>query len=270
MRLLTLFVIAALTACTETTAPEPAEATFDGALNSMLVGITAHGERLSWVLGCRGCHGKDLQGALWDNDPKGYGVMWASNLTRTVPRLTDSQLRMLLQVGTHPERKDMWVMPSENFQHLSRADMDALTAYLRTLPPAGDPSPAPVLGPRARKEIANGEVKSAARLVAELRGVLPADAGEQHAQGRYIAAVTCAECHGAKLEGRPNDTPDLIVAGGYTRDEFEKLITTGVPPGKRKLKELMRDVAKNRYSRLTPRERDALYAYLKARAEHPQ
>jgi hypothetical protein len=32
----------------------------------------------------------------------------------------------------------------------------------------------------------------------------------------------------------------------------------------------MQSVAKTRFSRLTPHERDALYAYLKARAELPQ
>lgn len=269
LRLLTLVLFGALAACSDGRDATP-EITFDGALNSMPVGVGDHGDRLAWVLGCRGCHGKDLQGKLWDNDPRGYGVMWASNLTRVVPTMTDEQLTILLRVGRHPTRKDMWVMPSELFQHLSPSDTRTLIAFLRTLRPAGARSPQPVLGPRAKREIASGEVKPAHHLVAELRGVLPADAGSQHAFGRYIATVTCAECHGSKLEGKPNDTPDLVVAGGYSRDEFEKLLTTGVPTGGRKLKELMQDVAKNRYSRLTPRERDALYGYLKARAEQPQ
>ena len=270
LRSLTLVAIAMLMACSTEAEQSSPLITFDGALNSMPVGVSAHGERLSWVLGCRGCHGADLQGKIWDSDPKGYGVMWASNLTRAIPAMTDEQLTILLQVGKHPTRADMWVMPSELFQHLSRPDMLALIAYLRTVRPAGKLTPPPVLGPRAKMEIASGEVKPAARLVAELRGVLPADAGEQKAFGRYIATLTCAECHGAQLEGKPNDTPDLIVAGGYSRDQFETLITTGVPIGDRKLNDLMQDVAKNRYSRLTPNERDALYAYLKARADQAE
>ena len=273
MRLLTLVAFAALMACSDGSEPAAPEVTFDGALNSMPVGVGDHGDRLSWVLGCRGCHGKDLQGRIWDNDPQGYGVMWASNLTRVVPTMTDEQLTILLQVGKHPTRDDMWVMPSELFQHLSAADTRTLIAFLRTLRPAGRPTPPPVLGPKAKKEIASREVKPAHRLVAELRGVLPHDLGQDHAFGRYIAAVTCAECHGTKLEGHEDPdgkTPDLVVAGGYSRAEFERLITTGVPTGNRKLQELMQDVAKNRYSRLTPNERDALYAYLKARAQQPQ
>jgi hypothetical protein len=71
------------------------------------------------------------------------------------------------------------------------------------------------------------------------------------------------------LEGRgPGKPPNLIVAGGYTREEFERLITQGIPTGNRKLKPAMAIVAQTRFSHLTHHERDALYAYLKARAEH--
>jgi hypothetical protein len=61
--------------------------------------------------------------------------------------------------------------------------------------------------------------------------------------------------------------PDLVVAGGYSREEFERLITTGVPLGNRKLNPMMSGVAQRRFTHMTPHERDALYAYLKARAE---
>jgi mono/diheme cytochrome c family protein len=249
---------------------QAAAVAFDGAEARHASEQIAHGERLTSVLGCRGCHGKDLQGQLWDDNPKEYGVMWASNITRTVPANSDEQLRRLLVKGVHPRRKELWVMPSELFQHLAESDLEALVAYLRTLPPAGETSPDPKLGPRALREIASGEVKPAAQLVRELKDVGPVDLGEAHALGRYITRVTCAECHGAELKGRPGDTPDLITTGVYSREEFEKLITKGEAPGGRKIGDLMQSVAKNRFSRLTPHERDALYAYLKGRAERPQ
>lgn len=150
--------------------------------------------------------------------------------------------------------------------------MKALLAYVRSLPPAGAPTPPPHFSPQDKKEIASGDFKPALELVKEDRDQLPVDLGPGYALGRYITEVTCAECHGPKLEGhkRPGSPPDLIVAGGYTRAEFERLITTGVPTGGRKLRVLMAEVAKYRFSHLTPHERDALYAYLKARAEQPQ
>lgn len=243
---------------------------FDGANLSDAASRNVHGERLSRVLGCRGCHGPDLEGRKFDDDPDGYGVLWASNLTRSVPAMSDDQLDTLLRNGVHPTRSQMWLMPSENFQHLSDLDVAALIAHLRTLRPAGQPSPGPVLGPKAHAEVKAGTIKAAAELVREPDYALPADLGPATARGRYIAAVTCAECHGGQLQGG-RDTPDLAIAGAYSRKEFERLLTSGVASGNRKLQnELMAAVAKSRYSKMTVVERDALYAYLKARAEQPQ
>lgn len=232
-----------------------------------------HGKRLSSVLGCGGCHGASLEGQKFDDDPKGYGVMWASNLTQSVPSMSDAQLERLLREGVHPSRAEMWVMPSEIFQHLSGPDMTALIAYLRTLPKGGQPSPPPVLGPRALAEIADGSIKPADVMTEKNRDVLPFDAGPKLAQGRHIASLTCAECHGMKLEGNispEGSTPDLAVASAYSADEFDHFITTGETPGKRKIHELMVSVAKRRYSNLTWEERKSLYAYLVARANRPQ
>jgi cytochrome c5 len=227
------------------------------------------GERLTYVLGCRGCHGSRLDGRLWDHDPRGYGVMWAPNLTRAVAGMTDAQLRDVLVRGIHPRRGDLWVMPSELFQHLAEPDLTALILYLRSVEPAGEASPDPRPGPRALREIASGEAKPAATLVRELRATLPVDAGPEHALGRYITSVTCAECHGHRLEGHRSEeesTPDLAIVSAYSREEFERLITRGEAKDGRRIAELMINVATNRFSRLTQGERDAVYAYLRARA----
>ncbi len=259
----------ALTACgsSETTeeggvAEQPAVA-FDGAQVTEASAKIAHGDRLTSVLGCRGCHGKELQG-------KRFYELYASNLTRDVANYSDAQFEKLLREGVHPTGRDVWAMPSELFQHLSKPDMAALVTYFRTLKPAGEPTGKPLpFEPETKKLIAEGKIKPAAAFVRESRTVGPGDLGTNHALGRYITRVTCAECHGAKLDGG-GDTPDLIVAGGYSRAEFEKLITQGVPTGDRKLKKLMVNVAQRRFSHLTRSERDAIYAYLKARAEQPQ
>ena len=236
--------------------------TFDGALVTEAAARVTHAKRISDVLGCTGCHGAGLQGQRF------YEV-YASNLTREIPKYTDAQLERLMREGVHPTGRDVWAMPSETFQHMSQPDMAALIDYLRTLRPAGPPTQARLpWEPEAEKMIAEGKLKPAAAWVAEVRTKAPLDLGSQHALGRYITRVTCAECHGPELKGIPGDTPDLIVAGGYSREEFEKLITQGVLTGNRKLKnELMADVARNRFAKLTAHERDALYAYLKARAE---
>ena len=248
----------------------PAAITFEGA-DAKGAQQIAHGERISRVLGCHGCHGDNLQGQEWDNDPKGYGLLWTSNLTRAIPTMSDAQLDSLLRKGMHPTRKELWAMPSQIFQHMSDADLAALTAYLRTVKPAGNVRPTPVLGPKAIEEWKSGKFTPAADEVRKPAYRLPPDLGDATAQGRYIISMTCTECHGGQLAGNPGDTPDLIVASGYSRAEFEKFLTTGVPSGNRKLKnELMSTVAKSRFSKMTASERDVVYAYLKARAEQPQ
>lgn len=248
----------------------PAQLTFDGADETEAIAKLAHGARLTRVLGCTGCHGNELTGLNFTADHPEYGPLYASNLSLLLPNYSDAQIEAVLRQGVHPTRKTVWGMPSEIFQHLSAPDMAALIAYLRTVPPGGQPTPPPQFSAQDKKDIASGLYKPAIQGVRETRNLLPVDAGPQFALGRYITSVTCAECHGPKLEGRPGDTPNLIVAGGYSRAEFEKLITQGIPTGNRKLNSMMSGVAKTRFAHLAPHERDALYAYLKARAELPQ
>lgn len=237
---------------------------FDGAAVTNASAQLAHGKRLTAVLGCTGCHGNALEGER-------FYELYASNLTREVPKYSDGQLERLLRHGERIDGKDLWGMPSETFQHLSDADLDSLTAYLRSLTPAGKPTqPALPFEKETKELIAKGEFKPAADFVREQRSMGPADLGSDYALGRYITTATCAECHGPRLEGNPGDSPNLIVVGGYSRAEFERLITRGIPTGNRKLKHLMVDVAQTRFAYLTQHERDALYAYLKARADRPQ
>lgn len=244
---------------------KPAEITFDGAQVTDAAARIAHGERLTHVLGCTGCHNKGLVGDR-------FYELYASNLTREIPKYSDAQFDRLLRHGERPNGKDLDAMPSEVFQHLSDTDTADLLAYLRTLRPHGIPTqPALPNTEETKKLIAAGELKPAAEWVRLLKDKTPVDLGPRYALGRYITMVTCAECHGSELNGDPHPSPgappNLIVAGGYSRSEFERLITQGVPTGNRKLREMMSGVAQRRFSHLTPHERDELYAYLKARAE---
>jgi cytochrome c553 len=275
MRTLGSALLLALAACGQQQKPvePPGRISFDGAEATGAAARRAHGERLTRVLGCTGCHGKALAGEQFEPEMKQYGPIYASNLTIEVPEYSDAQLDGIIRHGTHPDRKTVWIMPAEVFQHLGDADYRTLVAYLRSLKPTGAKLPPPQFSKLDKEDIASGKYKPATQYVREEQGALPVDLGPRHALGRYISAVTCAECHGMKLDGEqppgPGRPPDLVVAGGYSRGEFERLITKGIPTGNRKLREMMSDVAKTRFAYLTPHERDALYAYLKARAEQP-
>ena len=216
----------ALAACNRGAAPQ----TFDGATATDPAALIRHGERLTHVLGCTGCHDVKLQGTFLTKDEPRYGPLYASNLSVELRQYTDAQIDGMIRHGVHPERKTLWGMPSEIFQRLSDPDQKALTAFLRSLQPIGSKLPAPQFSKLDKEEIATGKFKPTVKLVEETASQLPVDLGPQVALGRYITEVTCAECHGAKLEGNPRAAmgkiPNLTVAGGYTRAEFERLMTS--------------------------------------------
>ena len=257
-----------------TAAVVPAAVTFDGADATDPAKRLAHGERLSHVLGCRGCHEPNLEGSWFNKDSPEMGKLYASNLTRVLPTMTDAELESLLRSGRHPTRGDMWIMPSEIFQRLSDADMAALIAHLRTVKPSGEATPPPVLSAAATAAIAAGKLKPVTAYVDEYKTKVPVDLGPEHALGRYVSAATCAECHGGDLTGVPEFTPgtnvpDLDIAGTYSAEELARLLITGEGKTRKDLG-LMTIVSKGHFSHLTPRERAAVVAYLKARAERPQ
>lgn len=236
-------------------------------------GAVAHGERLARVLGCRGCHGDDLTGRPWIEDSE-VAILFTSNLTRAVPAYSDAALAQTIRNGARPDGSPLWDMPSSLFTDLADADMAALIAYLRTVPPSGQTHPRIVIGPEGRREIEAGTIRPEPAVVQSSRGKGPPPLDGRHDWARYMIRATCSECHGLDLaghegrEGRPGP-PDLLVAGGYSREQLRHLLRTGAPPDGRRLG-LMADVARGRFAHMTPREIDAIYDYLAARAARPQ
>ena len=164
----------------------PAEISFDGAEAKVGAARVAHGERISWALGCRGCHGPELQGHY-------FYERYASNLTRDLSKYSDTEIDRVLRTGVPHGGRDLWGMPSEIFQHLSTADMRALIADLRTLKPSGQPTQAPLPWETdAKAMIAKGELRTAKDQVIHDKSIGPVDLGERYALGRYLTRVTCA------------------------------------------------------------------------------
>ncbi len=233
--------------------------------------LVQKGERVASLLGCFGCHGKDLHGKPWEDEPE-FAVLYSSNLTRALPRYTDAQLERAIREGVRYDESPLWEMPSDAFLHLGAPDMHALIAYLRSVPQGGNDHPRMVLGPEGEKEIQAGTFTPATDAVKKTRHVVPLFAGANNAWGRYLSQVVCSECHGPDLRGNPDPEtfrPDLIVAASYTLTDFRTLLKTGQPTGNRTL-ELMATVSESRFSHLTEPEVDAIHAYLVARAAVPR
>ena len=229
-----------------------------------------HGERLSKVLGCSGCHEPDLTGQDWSD---AVGTLWTSNLTQSAQRYSQDELAAMITEGKRPDRPLM-DMPSYLFSGLNPADVDALATYLVTLKPKGAVHPDPSIGPQLLTMQAKGEWMDSAKRVSAMKGKGPPDLGDEVAYGRYIARATCAECHGMDLTGGKepmdrdgNPPPDLRIVASYDPEEFVTLMRTGKAAGDREVG-LMSTVARGRYANFTDAEVGAVRAYLTKLAVH--
>ncbi len=224
----------------------------------------AHGERLSKVLGCTGCHNDQLTGNDW-SEP-GYGTLWSANLTRSAARWSEAELTQMIVAGERPDRPLM-DMPSHLFARLHPDDVAAVVAYLKSLKPNGPVHPELSIGPLLQKEIDAGDYRNSVQEVADHAGKAPPDLGPEVAAGRQIVGVTCAECHGTDLRGRPAPDPestawpDLRIVASYTPQDFVTLMRTGKAAGGPEVG-LMSKVARRRFANLTDAEVGAVRAYL--------
>ena len=229
----------------------------------------ADAPRQAHVLGCVGCHGEGLRGNRMFEEP-GVATVWAPNLTEIAARASDEQLAQAIRQGVGVDGRPLWIMPSASLSRLSDSELGALIRYVRSLPRGGAATPAVSVGLLGRVGIATGKFRSAPALLEEYRVRTPYDLGPEHAAGRRITELNCAECHGPDLGGGEvgdeGVTPSLNVAGAYSLDQFRALMRTGRPPGGRHLG-LMGEVARGRFAYLRNEEILALYQYLRARAE---
>ncbi|MFC2951794.1 c-type cytochrome [Marinicaulis aureus] len=231
-----------------------------------------HGRHIARTRGCFGCHGQQLQGKDFDEQWDWPERAVAPNLALYAREHDVATLEAAIRQGIGANGKGLVSMPSYNFARLTDEDLAALIAFLRSAPVVEIDLPKPKLGWIARWSFATGEethYEEWADHVPALR--VDPEAEPQRALGEYLAMTMCNECHGLDLRGATlwdAVTPDLIIVSAYSRDEFEKLITTGVAMSGRELG-LMRLVAPDRFPELSKEEIDALYLHLTALADEP-
>ena len=244
---------------------------FDPALSADPA-LLAHGRHVARTRGCFGCHGQNLEGADFDEQWHWPQRAVAPNLAAFIKTSDPAAFEAAVRQGVGANGAALVSMPSYNFARLSNEDLGALYAFLRSAPVVKAELPAPALGHAARRDLAHGaEIHMAAwaDLVPELR--VDPSAEPVRARGEYLAMTMCNECHGLDVRGQTfymPPTPDLAMVAALGRDEFERIITTGIGAGDRPLG-LMRLVAPDRFPDLQDDEIDALYAYLASLAQEP-
>jgi mono/diheme cytochrome c family protein len=205
------------------------------------------GRHLATAIGkCVDCHGPDLGGKLFfDAGP--MGVVYASNLTSgrggAQSRYSDGQLVRAIREGVDADGHALAIMPSEDFNAMSDADVQALVAYLRTVPPVDRELPQTTVRVLGRALYVAGKLPlfPAERIAHDARRPEPVPAGVTREYGEYLATIGgCRGCHGKGLEGAaegegPGMPPaaNLTPAGelkSWSEAQFFRAMRTGVRP----------------------------------------
>ncbi|MET3965212.1 MULTISPECIES: c-type cytochrome [Bradyrhizobium] len=242
------------------------------------------------VMVCHNCHtprgpqGLDLSRALAGGsqvfDEPAFKVT-GSNITPDkdtgIGNWSDAEMKRFLVSGHRPNgTKVAPIMPTAFYTVLTARDLDALTAYLRSVPAVRHETPAPEYRIALKPETPTYAGKQATE----------AEISDKLARGRYLLTIAhCLECHtpegpsvvhdfaGASGKGgrtfkgpwgesvSPNITADPAVGiGQWSDDEIKRAITQGIARDGHKLKPPMAYAA---YASMTAQDLDAIVAFLR-------
>jgi cytochrome c553 len=190
----------------------------------------AEGERLSKIVGCwNGCHGPRGEGGY--EDIEGIIRHTAPTLSQVVPLYNDEELVRLIRYGVKRDGKSAVGMTSYALWALGDQDLANIITHLRrqpTLPPVQRELR---LTWRGRFALVTGTWKVSAEQVDRSRprwGNLPQTTPVE--RGRYLASVTCSECHGLDYRGNAMEgAPSLAIISVYSQDQFTHLLRTAQP-----------------------------------------
>lgn len=213
------------------------------------------GKHLASLL-CSDCHGPDLAGTDFFNDPA-LGTIHAKNLTGGKGGIgasySDADFVRTLRHGVRPDGTSVFVMPSNDFHYLSDQDLGSIIAYLRTVPPVDKE-----WGPKRFTLMGNvliglgvfDRFLMADQIDHTGPRPVPPSMGVTEAYGDYLARLNgCWHCHGQQLSGGKVDDPTIpllgpnLTPGGdlatWSEADFIQTMRTGVTPSGRSLSEVM-------------------------------
>jgi mono/diheme cytochrome c family protein len=214
----------------------------------------ARGKHLVEAIGkCQDCHGEDLGGQIFIDDP-GLGRISASNLTKggVGGEYTDAEFLRALRHGVKRDGHGARIMPSEDWQYLADDDAAAIIAYVRSVPAVTRELPPFELRPVGRALVGAGILPMIKVDDIDHTRVhpktMPADTSLEY--GRYLADIGgCTGCHGPGLSGGkiPGTPPEFPAAanitpsgiGHYSDAELEAILRTGMKPGGVKVDDFM-------------------------------
>ena len=225
---------------------------------------------------CQGCHGEDLSGGPFFEDP-GLGYVDAPNLTSGKGGVgatnTDADWVRAIRHGVKADGTSVFIMPSNDFYYLSDTDLGGIIAYVKSVPPVDREIREPNLKPFAKILYAVGAFGNllyAETIQHDVRPPAPS-VGVTVEYGEYLVnAHGCKSCHGQNLAGAQPPEPGApfapnLTPGGelpaWTETEFITLLRTGVKPSGEELSDSM---PWEGLGKMTDDEIKAVWMYLQA------
>jgi mono/diheme cytochrome c family protein len=192
------------------------------------------GQRIFRYRGCEACHGEDLQGLVYLDNPA-IGEVITPNLTKGTGGIggerSDLDLIRAVRHGLDPDGKPLLFMPSTEFYYLADHDLGAVLAYIRSMPAVDNQPPPSQLSPTGF--IVMNLTREITFIPAELiphdtTPPAPPEPALSIAYGEYLS-LSCPVCHGGNLSGGeiPGFPPEWPAAGNLTAGSGSRLIAWG-------------------------------------------
>jgi mono/diheme cytochrome c family protein len=235
----------------------------------------AYGARLIKAKGCVDCHGDDLGGKVFIDDPK-LGFIVARNITKGSGGLPAaynvSDWELALKHGIRKDGRPLIIMPSHEYTLLTKEDMSAIVAYAITVPNVDRAFPASEIGPLGNVLTELGKlpllpaemIDHSRKLEKEIKAEVSIE------YGKYLAN-SCIGCHRTNFKGGEPIAPGFPVVadisptghvGNWSEEQFINTLRTGKTPEGKILK--ASEMPWNMTAQYTDTELKALYLFLRS------
>lgn len=226
--------------------------------------------------GCGECHGDDGRGIAFIDAPGGMYVK-SPNITTgpggVVSDYNEGDWVRAIRHGVNPKGHALLIMPGEDYNRMNDADLAALIAYARSLPPVAGESAVIRLTMMVKALYGLDVIKDSSQKIDHRKPPTPPVAVAATAEhGAYVANM-CVGCHGPSLSGGkvPGAPPEWPGAANLTPGEgsvmprydnagkFVAMMRTGKRPDGSEVSKVMPFMS---LRNVNDTDLNAIYAYL--------
>jgi mono/diheme cytochrome c family protein len=220
---------------------------------------------------CTECHGADLGGKVIEEN-FAFGRLVSSNLTRgrggRGADYKDKDFVRALLHGVKPDGRSVIFMPSADYR-FTEADLGAIIAYIKSLPPVDREPPRMTVGPmpRALGIFADFPLVPAEKIDhANVRFAEVKNPADPVAAGDYLVSTAgCRGCHGPDLVGGGGPPPGAsnitpVGLSGWTPTDFVTAMRDHKRPNGTTIEEAMPRI----YGQMSDEDLQKMFTYLKS------